>query len=144
MNSLWKNDTYELTELPKWRKTLKNKWVFKLKNDNKKLSKYKARLVVKGFGQKQGIDFDEILSSVVKMCSIRVILELPASMNLELEQLNVKTAFLHGDLDENIFMEQPEGFKVKGKENMVWKLRKVYMDLNRRHDNGTRNLSLSQ
>ena len=124
MNSLWKNDTYELIELPKGRKALKNKWVFKLKNDDQKLLKYKTRLVVKGFGQKQGIDFDEIFSPVVKMCSIRVILGLAASMNLELEQLDVKTAFLHGDLNEEIFMEQPEGFKVKGKENMVDKLKK--------------------
>ena len=60
MNSLWKNDTYELTELPKGRKALKNKWVFKLNNDDEKLLKYKARIVVKGFNQKQGINFDEI------------------------------------------------------------------------------------
>ena len=85
LNSLWKNDTYEFTESPKGRKAFKNKWVFKLKNDDKKLLKYKARLVVKGFGQKKGIDFDEIFSPVVKMCSIRVILGLTASMNLELE-----------------------------------------------------------
>ena len=96
-----------MTELPKGRKELKNKWGFKLKNDDEKLLKYKAHLVVKGFDQKQGIDFDEIFSTVVKMCSIRVILELATSMNLELEQLNVKTTFLHGDLDEEIFMEQP-------------------------------------
>ena len=82
------------------------------------------RLVVKGFGQKQGIDFDEIFSLVVKMCSIRVILGLAASMNLELEQLDVNTAFMCVDLDEEIFMEQPEGFKVKGKENMVCKFKK--------------------
>ena len=75
--------------------------------------------MVKGFGQNQGINFDEIFPHVVKMCSIQVILGLATSMNLELEQLDVKTAFLHGDLDEEIFMEQPEGFKVKGKENMV-------------------------
>ena len=124
MNSLWKNDTYELIELLRGRKALKNKWVFKLKNDDEKLLKYKARLVVKGFDQKQGIDFDEIFSLVVKMCSILVILGLTASMNLELEQLDVKTTFLHGDLDEEIFIEQPEGFKVKGKENMVCKLKK--------------------
>ena len=124
MNSLWKNDTYELTELSKGRKTLKNKWVFKLKNDDEKLLKCKARLVVKGFGQKQVIDFNEIFSPVVKMCSIRVILGLAASMNLELEQLDVKTAFMPGDLDEKIFMEQLEGFKVKEKENMVCKLKK--------------------
>ena len=81
--------------------------MFKLKNDDEKLLKYKARLVVKGFCQKQGIDFDEKFSSIMKMCSIEVILGLTAFMNLELEQLNVKTAFMHGDLDEEIFMEQP-------------------------------------
>ena len=58
------------------------------------------------------------------MCSIQVILELAISMNRELEQLDVKIVFLHGDLDEEIFMEQPEGFKEKGKENMVCKLKK--------------------
>ena len=70
------------------------------------------------------IDFDEIFSSIVKICLIRVILGLATSMNLELEQLDVETAFQHGDLDEEIFMEQPEGFKVKGKENMIYKLKK--------------------
>ena len=78
--------------------------MFKLKNDDEKLIKYKAHIVVKGLCQKQGIDFDEIFSPVVKMCSIRVILGLVASMNLELEQLDVKTAFLHGGLDEEIFI----------------------------------------
>ena len=96
----------------------------KLKNDNEKLLKYKARLVVKGFGQKQSIDIDENFSPVVKMCSVRVILGLTASMNIELEQFDVKIAFLHGDLDEEIFMKQLKGFKVKGKENMVCKLKK--------------------
>ena len=60
----------------------------------------------------------------MKMCSIRVTLGLTTSMNLELEQFDVKTAFLHGDLDEEIFMKQPKGFRVKGKENMVCKLKK--------------------
>ena len=85
MNSLKKNDTYELVKLPKGKKTLKNKWVFKLKKDNGKLPRYKARLVVKGFTQKKGIDFDEIFSPVVKMSSIRVVLGLTANINLELE-----------------------------------------------------------
>ena len=100
--------------------------------------------MVKGFGQKQGIDFDEIFLPIVKMCSIQIILRLAASMNLKLEQLDVKTALLHGDLDEEIFMEQPKGFKVEGKENMVCKLKKkVYMDLNKCNDDGLRNLTLS-
>ena len=125
MHSLLKNDSYELVELPKGRKALRNKWVFKLKKDSDgKLLKYKARLVVKGFGQKKGIDFDEIFSPVVKMSSIRVVLSLTASLDLELEQLDVKTDFLHGDLNEEIYMSQPEGFEVKGKEHMVCKLKK--------------------
>ncbi|GJT81402.1 retrovirus-related pol polyprotein from transposon TNT 1-94 [Tanacetum coccineum] len=79
MNSLHENNTFEL-----------------------------ARLVVKGFSQKRGIDFDEIFSPVVKMRSIRVVLGLAASLDLEVEQMDVKTAFLHGDLDKEIYMEQPE------------------------------------
>jgi hypothetical protein len=66
---------------------------------------YKARLVVKGFRQRKGIDLDEILSHVMKMSSIRVVLGLAASQDLEIEQMDVKTAFLHGDLDEEIYME---------------------------------------
>ena len=103
--------------------------MFKLQNDDEKLLKYKARLVVKGFSQNKGIDFDEIFSPVVKMCSMRVILRLVASMNLEFEQLDVKTAFLHSDLDERIFMEQPKGFRVKGKENIFFKLKKSIYEL---------------
>ena len=70
MNSLHKNKTYELVELPKGKKALRNKWVFKLKKDSEKLVKYKARLVVKGFSQKHGIDLDEIFSPIVKMSYI--------------------------------------------------------------------------
>ena len=124
MSSLRKNDTYELVELPKGKHVLKNKWVFKLKNSDDKSMKYKARLVVKGFSQMKGIDFDEIFSPVVKLSSIRIALGLVASMNLELEQLDVKTAFLHGDLNEEIYMEQPEGFEENGKEHLVCKLKK--------------------
>ena len=105
MNSLNKNKTYDLVELPKGKKVLKNKWVFKLKKDGDKLVKYKTRLVIKGFSQKQGINFDEIFSPVVKMSSIRVVLGLVASLVLELKQLDVKTAFLHGDLKEEIYMD---------------------------------------
>ena len=115
MNSLHKNKTYQFVELLKGKKALRNKWVFKLKKDSEKLVKYKARLVVKGFSQKHGVDFDEIFSLVVKMSSIRVVLGLVASLDLELEQLYVKIAFLHGDLEEEIYMVQPEGFKVKEK-----------------------------
>ena len=71
---------------------------------------------MKGFGQRKGIDFDEIFSPVVKMSSIRTVVGIAASMNLEVEQLDVKTAFLHGDLEEEIYMEQPEGFIDEGND----------------------------
>ena len=70
MNYLHKNKTYELVELPKGKNALRNKWVFKPKKDSENLVKYKARLVVKGFNQKHGVDFDEIFSPVVKLSSI--------------------------------------------------------------------------
>ena len=125
MQSLHENHTYELVELPKGRRALKNKWVFRIKSEegNSK-PRYKARLVVKGFSQKKGVDFEEIFSPVVKMFSIRVVLGLATVLDLEIEQLDVKTAFLHGDLEEEIYMEQPEGFRVPGKENLVCRLKK--------------------
>ena len=104
---------------------MKCKWVFKLKTqENSSKPKYKARLVVKGFAQKKGIDFDEIFSPVVKMSSICVALGMAASMDLEVEQLDVKTTFLHGELEEEIYIKQPEGFEVEGKEQLVCKLKK--------------------
>jgi hypothetical protein len=85
---------------------------------------YKDRLVVKGFAENKGIDFNEIFSPVVKMTSIRTILSLVAVEDLNLEQLDVKTTFLHGDLEEEIYMQQPQGYEVKGKENLVCRLKK--------------------
>lgn len=86
LESMQKNHTYEIVELPKGKKALKNKWVFKLKKDeNEHVVKQTAQFVVKGFQQKKRIDFDEIFALVVKMTSIRVMLGLATSMNLELE-----------------------------------------------------------
>ena len=86
MKSLHKNNTYELMELPKGKRALKNKWVLKRKPEpNRSQPRYNARLVVKGFSQKKDIDFKEIFSLVVKMSSIRVVLGLTSSMNLEIK-----------------------------------------------------------
>ena len=123
MDSLLKNNTWDLVPLPEGKRALPNKWIYRLNEEHGENKKYKARLVVKGFAQKKGINFDEIFSPVVKMTSIRTILSLVAADDLHLEQLDVKTAFLHGDLEE-IYMQQPEGYEVKGKENLVCRLRK--------------------
>ena len=103
---------------------LRNKWVYRLKEEYGGKKQYKNRLVVKGFAQKKGINFDEIFSLVVKMTSIRTILSLVAVEDLHFEQLEVKTTFLHGDLQEEIYVQQPKGYELKGKENLVYRLTK--------------------
>nr|GEX07819.1 retrovirus-related Pol polyprotein from transposon TNT 1-94 [Tanacetum cinerariifolium] len=85
---------------------------------------YKARYVVRGFDQREGIDFNEVFSPVVRHTSIRVLLSIVALQDLKLEQLDVKTTFLHGHLEEEIYVEQPEGFKVPEKEDHVCRLKK--------------------
>jgi len=89
--------------------------------------RYKARLVEKGYAQREGIDYNEVFSSFIKHSSIRILLALVAQYELDLDQLDVKTAFLHGDLDEEIYMCQPTGFKTAGKEDMVCNLKSRYM-----------------
>ena len=86
--------------------------------------RYKARLVAKGYAQTEGVDYNEVFSPVVKHSSIRILLALVAQLDLELVQMDVKTAFLHGDLEEKIYMNQPNGFKVAGKKKIVYKLEK--------------------
>ncbi|WJX83794.1 hypothetical protein P8452_66428 [Trifolium repens] len=123
MQSLRENNTFELVKLPKGKRALKNRRVYRIKQDEcTSQRRYKARLVLKGFKQREGIDFGEIFAPVVKMQSIRMVLGLPASLDLEVEQMDVKTAFLRGDLHEEIYMEQPDGFVEKGKEDYVCKL----------------------
>ena len=109
--------------------TLQNKWVYSMKEEDGGRKRYKDRLLVKGFAQKKGIEFDEIFSLVVKMTSIGTILSLVAVEDLHLEQLDVKTIVLHGDLEEEIYMQQPQGYEVKGKEKLVCKLKNSFYGL---------------
>ena len=79
---------------------------------------------MKGFGQKKDIDFEEIFFPMVKMSSIQDVLGLATSLNLEIKQLDIKIAFIHSDLKDEIYMEQPEGFSIRGKKKLVCKLKK--------------------
>lgn len=126
MESLYKNQTWALVPPPNGQRIVGCKWIFRRKEGISGSSsvRYKARLVAKGFSQVEGVDFNDIFSPVVKHTSIRVLLAIVATKNLELEQLDVKTAFLHGELEEQIYMQQPEGFAEKGKEHMVCLLKK--------------------
>jgi hypothetical protein len=115
MESLYKNETWDLVKLPSGRKPVGSKWVFKKKmNVVGQVEKFKARMVVKGYSQVKGVDFSEIFSSVEKLNSIRVLMYLDATFNLDIEHMDVKTTFLHGELEEEIYMKQLEGFVVKG------------------------------
>jgi hypothetical protein len=125
LDSMHKNDVWELVELPKGAKPIGCKWVFKTKLDpNGNVERHKARLVAKGYTQKEGIDYQETFSPVSRKDSLRIVMALVAHFNLELHQMDVKTAFLNGDLDEQVFMKQPEGFAPEGQEHLVCKLNK--------------------
>ena len=125
LKSMDDNQVWDLVELPKGCKKVGCKWVFKTKRDsNGNVERYKARLVAKGFTQKDGIDYRETFSPVSKKDSLRIIMALVAHYDLELHQMDVKTAFLNGNLEEEVYMDQPEGFSVKGKEHMVCKLKR--------------------
>jgi len=131
MSSLYKNDTWELIELPKEKKAIGCKWVHAKKHGSLKddIVRYKARLVAKGYAQRECIDYNEVFSLVVKHSSIRILLVLIAQYKLKLDQLDVKIAFLYGDLEGEIYMSQPMGFKNTGKKNMVCKLKKSLNEL---------------
>ena len=125
LDSINKNDVWDLVDLPKERKVIGCKWVLKkkLKVDGS-LDKYKAKLVAKGFTQQPGIDFVDTYSPVAKFTSIRILMSVVAKMDLELHQLNVKMAFLNGELKEDIYMVQPDGFQVKGYAYKICKLKR--------------------
>ena len=122
MESLYKNDVWELVELPKDRKAVGSKWVFKLKTDsNGSVERHKARLVAQGFAQKHGLDYDETFSPVIRFESLQTVIALAVQNDLKLNQMDVTTAFLNGELDEEVYTHQPEGYVTEGQEHLVCK-----------------------
>lgn len=124
MEALKKNDVYEVTDLPAGKKPLSTKWVFKEKADKEGMKKYKARLVIKGCNQKYGIDYQETFSPVVKYTSLRYLFSLAASRNLRIDHMDVMTAYLNGDIEEEIYVKPP--INLDGK---VWRLKKAVYGL---------------
>jgi len=125
IDALHKNDTWELVDLPPGRKSIKSKWVFKLKADGR----YCVRLVAKGFTQIPGIDYDETFSPIARFESLRLLLALAALEDWEIHQMDVKSAFLNGVLDKEIYMEQPQGFITPGTETKVCHLKRAIYGL---------------
>lgn len=119
-----------MTSLPTGYRPIGLKWVYKVKKDAKgTVIRHKTRLVAKGYIQRHGVDYDEIFAPVARLETVRLILALAAQRGWSVHHLDVKTAFLHGELKEDVFVTQPEGFVKKGKEHLVYKLTKALYGL---------------
>ena len=125
INSIYKNNTWSLVPLPPNTKAITSRWVYKIKPGlDGKLSKYKARLVARGFEQTEGVDFLDTFAPVVRWETIRALIAIAVHLNWPIHQLDVLTAFLNGILKEDVYMIQPPGFLQPGVENLVCKLHK--------------------
>ena len=125
-----KRSTWELVDHPKDKEIIGVKWVYKTKlNPDGSIQKHKARLVAKGYSQQPGVDYNETFAPVARLDTIRVLVELAAQRRWKIHQLDVKSAFLNGFLEEEIYVEQTQGFVKKGKEDQVLKLKKALYGL---------------
>ena len=121
--ALEKNRTWELMSLPKDKNLTGSKWVFKVKRlPNGEISRYKARLCAKGFAQKKGVEYNDTFSPMTRFDSIRILLAVAVQKDYKIMQFDIKTAFLNGDLDEDVFMSPPEGTNID--PSLVCKLKK--------------------
>ena len=128
LESMYSNSVWQLVDLPEGVKPIGCKWIFKRKRGaDGKVETFKARLVAKGYTQKEGVDYEETFSPVAMLKSIRILLAIAAYFDYEIWQMDVKTAFLNGYLDETIYMDQPEGYIEEGQQQKVCKLqRSIY------------------
>ena len=125
IESLHSNDVWDLVELPSGRSAVGSKWVFKHKVDADGLvERHKARLVAQGCSQRFGLDYDKTFCPVVRFESVRTMIALAVQNGLKLHQMDVTTAFLNGELEEEVYMRQPEGFITEGQEHLVCKLKR--------------------
>jgi hypothetical protein len=130
MNALERNQTWKIVELPKEKKPVRCKWVYTLKyKADGSLEKYKVRLVAKGYTQTFGIDYQETFAPVAKMNTIRILFSLSANLGWCMQQYDVKNAFLHGELEEEVFMDPPPGFSHSLLPNQVCRLKKALYGL---------------
>lgn len=124
-DSLMKNKTWNLVELPAGRKAIGSKWVYKKKEDSVgNVSKFKARLVAQGFSQQFGVDYDAVFAPVATQTTLRTLLAVAGKKKMKVRHLDVKSAYLHGQLKEELYMQQPKGFVRRGEEKLVCRLQR--------------------
>jgi hypothetical protein len=128
--SIMKNEVWEIVPRPKSKDVVSSKWLFKIKHVvDGSIEKYKARFVAHGFSQKEGIDYEETFTLVSRYTSIRTIIALAAKMKWKLHQMDVKTTFLNGVIEEEAYIEQPQGFEVEDRKSHVYRLKKALYGL---------------
>ena len=128
--SILKNDVWDIVPRPEERSIVTSKWIFKIKHaTDRSVEKYKVRFVARGFSQREGVDYDETFASVAQFTSICTIIALASAMGWKLYQMDMKTTFLSGEIEEEVYIEHSEGFEVHGKETHVCRLKKALYGL---------------
>jgi hypothetical protein len=128
--SIIKSDVWEIVPRPNSKDVVSSRWLFKTKHvADGSIEKYKARFLARGFSLKEGIDYEETFTLVARYTSIRTIIALAAKMKWKLHQMDVKTDFLNGVIEEEVYIEQPQGFEVEDRKSHVCKLKKALYGL---------------
>jgi hypothetical protein len=130
LDQIEKNNTWEMVHRPEGKNIIGSKWIFNNKlNEQGQVVMNKERLVCKGYAQIEGLDFDETFAPVARLEGIRIFLAYACHKRFKVYQMDVKTSFLNGDLNEEVYMEQPEGFELSDNPDLVCKLRKALYGL---------------
>jgi hypothetical protein len=128
--SILKNDVWDIVPRPGGKYAVTSKWIYKIKHAaDGSIEKYKARFVAKGFSQVEGVDYDDTFAPVARYSSIHTIIALTASMGWKLHQMDVKTTFLNGEIEEEVYIKQPEGFMIHNEKSHVCRLKKALYEL---------------
>jgi hypothetical protein len=128
--SIIKNDVWEIVPRPKSKNVVSSKWIFKIKHvSDGSIEKYKEKFVTPRFSQKEGIDYEKKFSPIARYTSMRTIIALAAKMKWKLHQMDVKTTLLNGVIEEEVYIEQPQGFEVEDRKTHVYKLKKALYGL---------------
>lgn len=124
--SILKNDVWDIVPRPKEKSVISSKWLFKIKHvADGSIEKHKARFVARGFSQKEGIDYKETFAPVARYTSVRAVLAIAAAKGWKIHQMDVKTTFLNGTIEEEVYLEQPEGFVIHKPDSHVCRLKKA-------------------
>jgi hypothetical protein len=120
--SIMKNDVWDIIPRPKGKSVVTSKWIYKIKHvADGSIEKHKARFVAIGFSQVEGIDYEETFAPLARYTSIRTIIALASTLGWRLHQMDVKTTFLNGEIEEEVYIEQPDGFVIHGKHGSCWR-----------------------